>query len=163
MKTYGLIWPDGQKELRSIVLDDEGNPRLDTLEPNPKPEDWQPPQVLPLLKLPQPEQGAWEPNAVWFDDRVERQWVAGTPAPAPTFTAEQWLDTQGLSLSRTPVFLYLRQSGAQSPKLDATEAYLNGILAQFAADTSPRTAEAWGAAPWSFEEVVGEALGVLQQ
>ena len=88
------------------------------------------------------------------------------PPPVPyveKFTAEQWLDTQGLSLSRTPVFLYLRQSGAQSPKLDATEAYLNGILAQFAQDPSPRTAEQWGAAPWGFEETVAEAVGSLNQ
>ena len=36
------------------------------------------------------------------------------------------------------------------------------LLAQFAADPSPRTAEAWGAAPWGFEETVAEAQGSLQ-
>ena len=150
MFTVGLL---PSQQLVSLLTDDEGNWR-DVPEGE---------TVVPLVKIPKPE-GAWEPNVVWFGDRVERQWVAGTPAPAPTYTAEQWLDTQGLSLSRTPVFLYLRQSGAQSPKLDATEAYLNGILAQFAQDPSPRTAEQWGgAAPYSFEETVAEAVASLQQ
>jgi hypothetical protein len=160
MKTYGLIWPDGRKELQSIVLDDQGNPRMDTLEPYPQPEDWQPPQVVPLVKIPKPE-GAWEPNVVWFEDRVERQWVAGMPVPAPTFTAEQHLESVGLSGNRQPTLLYLRQAGAVSPKLDATEAYLNTVLAIFAADPAPRSD--WPAPSYSFEETVSEAVSSLSQ
>jgi hypothetical protein len=76
MKTYGLIYPDGRQELASIVLDDQGEPRLDTLRPSPCPEDWVDPQIVPLVKLDKPEEGEWTDTLVWFDDRVERQWVA---------------------------------------------------------------------------------------
>jgi len=78
MKTYGLIYPDGRQELASIVLDDQGEPRLDTLRPYPCPEDWVDPQIIPLVKLDKPEEGEWTDTLVWFDDRVERQWVART-------------------------------------------------------------------------------------
>lgn len=115
--------------------------------------------VVPLVKLPKPNAGAWEPNLVWFDDRVERQWIAGTPVPAPTFTAEQHLECVGLGGNRQPTLLYLRQAGAVSPKLDATEAYLNQILAIFAADPAPRSD--WPAAPFTFEETVAEAVSSL--
>jgi hypothetical protein len=73
MKTYGVIYQDGRKELVSIVLDEEGNPRMDTLAPYPTPEDWVEPTIVPLVKIEKPE-GEWEPKVVWFEDRVERQW-----------------------------------------------------------------------------------------
>ena len=73
MKTYGVIFADGTKELISIVLDDDGNPRMDTLAPYPTPEDWVEPTIVPLIKIEKPE-GDWEPQVVWFEDRVERQW-----------------------------------------------------------------------------------------
>jgi hypothetical protein len=76
MKTYGVVFADGRKELISIVLDDEGNPRLDTLAPYPTPEDWVEPTIIPLVKIDKPESGDWNPFVVWFEDRVERQWEA---------------------------------------------------------------------------------------
>ena len=78
MKTYGLIFPDGRKELSSVVLDEEGNPRIDTIRPHPVPEDWVDPQIIPLVKQDKPEDGEWTDILVWFEDRVERQWQ---PAP----------------------------------------------------------------------------------
>jgi hypothetical protein len=75
MKTYGVIFADGTKELISIVLDDEGNPRMDTLAPYPTPKDWVEPTIVPLVKIEKPE-GDWKPVVVWFEDRVERQWEA---------------------------------------------------------------------------------------
>jgi hypothetical protein len=78
MKTYGVIYADNRKELVSIVLDENDEPRMDTLRPYPTPEDWVDPQILPLVKLDKPEEGEWEPVVVWFEDRVERQWQ---PAP----------------------------------------------------------------------------------
>ena len=75
MKTYGVLFADGTKELISIVLDDEGNPRLDTLAPYPTPEDWVEPAIIPVVKIEKPE-GDWKPVVVWFEDRVERQWEA---------------------------------------------------------------------------------------
>ena len=86
------------------------------------------------------------------------------PAPAPASeptTAEQHLDAVGLGGSRQPTLLYLRQAGAVSPKLDATEGYLNQILALFAADPAPRSD--WPAAPHTFEETVAEAVASLSQ
>jgi hypothetical protein len=74
MKTYGVIYADGRKELVSIVLDEEGNPRMDTLAPYLTPEDWVEPTIVPLIKIDKPEEGEWEPVVVWFTDRVERQW-----------------------------------------------------------------------------------------
>lgn len=108
---------------------------------NPKANDW-------AAQPPAPSANAvWTANAVWE-----------TPA-APTFTAEQHLESVGLGGSRQPTLLYLRQAGAVSPKLDATEAYLNQILAIFAADPAPRSD--WPAAPFTFEETVAEAVASL--
>ena len=86
------------------------------------------------------------------------------PAPAPASeptTAEQHLECVGLGGNRQPTLLYLRQAGAVSPKLDATEQYLNTVLAMFAADPAPRSD--WPAAPFTFEQVVGEAVASLSQ
>lgn len=74
MKTYGVIYADGRKELVSIVLDENEEPRLDTLSPYPTPEDWVTPTIVPLVKIDKPESGEWNPKVVWFEDRVERQW-----------------------------------------------------------------------------------------
>lgn len=74
MKTFGVIFQDGRQELISIVLDDEGNPRIGTIAPYPRSDNWIDPTILPLVKIEKPEEGEWEPIVVWFDDRVERQW-----------------------------------------------------------------------------------------
>ena len=91
-------------------------------------------------------------DAVWADG-------AWSVPAAPTFTAEAWLEQVGLSGNRQPMLLYLRQAGAVSPKLDATEQYLNTILAMFAQDPAPRSD--WPAAPHAFEDVVAEAVASL--
>jgi hypothetical protein len=75
LKTYGLIFPDGTKYLSSVVLDDEGNPRIDTIRPYPVPEGWVDPTLVELVKIECPGNEAdYEPFIVWFEDRVERQW-----------------------------------------------------------------------------------------
>ena len=110
---------------------------------NPKANDW-------AAQPPAPSADAiWTASAVWE-----------TPA-ALTFTAEQHLESVGLGGNRQPTLLYLRQAGAQSPKLDATEQYLNQVLALFAADPAPRSD--WPAAPFTFEETVAEAVASLSQ
>jgi hypothetical protein len=90
-------------------------------------------------------------------------WDAATrtliPTPPPTQTAEEHLDAVGLGGNRQPTLLYLRQAGAVSAKLDATEAFLNTVLAMFAADPAPRSD--WPAAPHTFEQVVAEAVSSL--
>ena len=54
MKTYGVIFADGTKELISIVLDENDEPRMDTLAPYPTPDDWVEPQIIPLIKIDKP-------------------------------------------------------------------------------------------------------------
>ena len=76
MITHGVIWPNGTKELRSILLDDQGNLRIeDSLRPYPHDENWVAPQIIPLVKIEKPSEGNWTDTLVWFEDRVERQWV----------------------------------------------------------------------------------------
>jgi hypothetical protein len=75
MNTYGNL---NTQELVSVVADEDGNPRLDTLAPHPKPDDWTPPTLIPLVKLPTPEHTdteTIEPILVWYTDRVERDWT----------------------------------------------------------------------------------------
>jgi len=75
LKTYGLIFPDGTKYLSSVVLDDEGNPRIDTICPYPVPEDWVDPTLVELVKQDPPgPETEWESYLEWFTDRVEVHW-----------------------------------------------------------------------------------------
>jgi hypothetical protein len=151
MFTVGLV---PSRQLVSLLTDDEGNWR-DVPEGQ---------TVVPLVKIPKPE-GAWEPSLVWFEDRVERQWVAGTPPPAPTFTATEWVDAQQFSGNRTTTMLYLKlrldAAGKTSAKLASVQAWLDGMIV--AGVTQPEEQRSdWPASPWSFEEASGEALAALQ-
>ena len=106
--------------------------------------------ALPLTD----EQGEGLQNGSLKWDEATRTLIA-TPPPAKN--AEEHLESVGLGGTRQPTLLYLRQAGAVSPKLDATEAFLNQVLAMFAADPAPRSD--WPAAlPLSFEDVVTEAV-----
>jgi hypothetical protein len=151
MFTVGLL---PSQQLVSLLTDDEGNWR-DVPEGE---------SVVPLVKIPKPEAGAWEPNVVWFEDRVERQWVAGTPAPLPTFTADEWVDVQGFAGKRPTTLLYLKLQldAAQktSAKLAAVQAWLDGMIV--AGVTAPEEKRSdYPTAPYSFEEASQEALSVL--
>lgn len=75
-------------------------------------------------------------------------------------TAEEWLESVGLGANRQPTLLYLRQAGVVSPRLDATEQYLNTVLAMFAQDPSPRSD--WPLPEYPFESVVAEAVAGLR-
>jgi hypothetical protein len=151
MITVGLL---PSQQLVSLLTDDEGNWR-DVPEGQ---------AVVPLVKIPKPEQGAWEPNVVWFADRVERQWVEGAPAPLPTFTADEWVDVQGFAGKRPTTLLYLKLQldAAQktSAKLAAVQAWLDGMIV--AGVTAPEEKRSdYPTAPYSFEEASQEALSVL--
>jgi len=74
-------------------------------------------------------------------------------------TAEDWLEVVGFGGKRQPTLLYLRQAGATSAKLDATEQYLNAILAKFAMNPEPQSD--WPSPPYAFEEVVAEAVSSI--
>lgn len=117
---------------------------------------------------------------LWDGDTAKWQPPAGTtavrladidlttlpPAPAPEaepVSAETWLQSVGLAGDRQPTLLYLRlnlqAAGKTCPELDQLEAYLQQILATFAADPSPRSD--WPQPPVSFETAVQSAMSVL--
>ena len=131
---YRISDPSDVRDLGELMAEWE-------LADNPKRFDW---AVVPA---------APSDNAVWTDG-------AWSVPPVATTTAEQHLDAVGLGGNRQPTLLYLRQAGAVSAKLDATEQYLNTVLAMFAQDPSPRSD--WPQAPHAFEDVVGEAVLSLQ-
>ena len=149
MITVGLV---PSQQLVSLLTDDEGNWR-DVPEGQ---------SVVPLVKIPKPEQGAWEPNVVWFEDRVERQWVAGTPAPLPTYSPEAWTSTHfsPMQVSALQRFeMALQQAGKPlGPNMTALKAWMEGMLVA-SVDPTPRT---FSAPPCSYEAASAEAVAGLQ-
>jgi hypothetical protein len=109
---------------------------------NPKAEQWQPAPAKP------------SEDAVWQDG----QWV--TPA-APTYTAEEWTDSQGYGGNRSTTLLYqklrLDASAKSSPKLVAVQGWLDGMIASGLAPAASN----WTAAPHSFEDCLSETLTIL--
>jgi len=153
MFTVGLV---PSQQLVSLLTDDEGNWR-DVPEGE---------TVVPLVKLPKPAEGAWEPSVVWFEDRVERQWVAGTPAPVETFTAEQVVSRffsayQIAALQRLEMAL-IQAGKPLGPAMTAAKTWLEGVMLSWAANPTPAPADAFGVSQASFAEASGEALAVLQ-
>ena len=152
MFTVGLV---PSQQLVSLLTDDEGNWR-DVPEGE---------SVVPLAKIPKPEQGSWEPSVVWFEDRVERQWVAGTPAPLPTITAEQAVSQyfspyQTLALQRFEMAL-LQADKPLGPKMTAAKTWLEGVMLSWAASPTPAPAESFGSPAATFEEASAEAVAEL--
>ncbi len=152
MITVGLV---PSQQLVSLLTDDEGNWR-DVPESE---------SVVPLVKIPKPE-GAWEPNVVWLEDRVERQWVAGTPAPVATFTAEQIVSQyfspyQIAALSRLEMSL-LQAGKPLGPKMTAAKTWLEGVMLSWAASPTPAPQESFGQPQATFAEASGEAVTALQ-
>ena len=149
MFTVGLV---PSQQLVSLLTDDEGNWR-DVPEGQ---------TVVPLVKIPKPEQGAWEPNLVWFEDRVKRQWVAGTPAPLPTITAEQAVSQyfsayQIAALQRLEMAL-LQANKPLGPKMLACKTWLEGVMLAWAINPTPAPAASFGSPAASFEEASAEAV-----
>ena len=155
MLTVGLV---PSQQLISLLTDDEGNYR-DVPEGE---------SVVPLVKIPKPEQGAWEPSLVWFSDRVERQWVAGTPAPVATFTAEQIVSQyfspyQIAALSRLEMAL-IQANKPLGPAMTAAKTWLESVMLGWAIDPTAKPAGAFGSLPEgvTFESASAEAVAGLQ-
>jgi len=149
MITVGLV---PSQQLVSLLTDDDGNWR-DVPEGE---------AVVPLVKIPKPEASAWEPLLVWFNDRVERQWVAGTPAPAPTFTPEDWTakhftSAQIIALQRFE--FALQQAGKPlGSNMGALKTWLEQMLLA-SADPTPRSD--WSQPPCSYADAAQEAVASL--
>jgi hypothetical protein len=153
MFTVGLV---PSQQLVSLLTDDEGNWR-DVPEGQ---------TVVPLVKIEKPAQGTWEPNVVWFADRVERQWVAGTPAPVATFTAEQVV-SQYFSAYQIAALQELRMALAQAgkplgPKMTACKQWLESVMLGWAMNPTPAPAASYGQPGAAFEEASAEAVAALQ-
>jgi len=105
-------------------------------------------------------------EAIEADARtVVRGWNV-VEAPAPTFTATEWVDAQGFSGNRTTTMLYLKlkldAASRFSPALTAVQAWLDGMIV--AGVTAPDEKRSdWPASPYSFEEASAEALSQLNQ
>jgi hypothetical protein len=88
-------------------------------------------------------------DAVWGDGG----W--GIP-PAPTWTAESWLDHEGYGAMRLLGLLDLEvqfmQAGAIPPKMQAVRAWINTIRAGYSTERSD-----WPQAPHTFEQTMQEA------
>jgi hypothetical protein len=145
MITVGLV---PSQQLVSLLTDDEGNWR-DVPEGE---------TVVPLVKIEKPAQGTWEPNVVWFADRVERQWVEGTPAPLPTYTPEAWVSMhltslQILSLQRLEMAL-LTAAKPLGSNMAALKGWLEGMMLA-SVDPTPRT---FDLPPCSYEQASAEAV-----
>ena len=151
MITVGIV---PSQQLVSLLTDDEGNWR-DVPEGQ---------SVVPLVKIPKPE-GAWEPNVVWFEDRVERQWVAGTPVPVATITAEEAVSKyfspyQIAALQRLE--MALMQAGQPlGPAMTAAKQWLETVMLGWAVDTTSKPAAAYGVANVTFEQASAEAVSSL--
>jgi len=148
MFTVGLV---PSQQLVSLLTDDQGNWR-DVPEGE---------SVVPLVKIPKPE-GAWEPNVVWFEDRVERQWVAATPAPVPTFTAEQIVSQyfspyQTLALQRFEMAL-LQAGKPLGVKMTACKQWLESVMLGWAMNPVAAPAASFGIPAASFEQASAEAV-----
>lgn len=83
--------------------------------------------------------------------------------PATMYSAGEWLELVGFGSSQQPTLIYLKLQlqmyGRRSDKLNATEQFLNSVLASFAHDPTPRCD--WQQPPYQFQEVVAEAMEVL--
>ena len=154
LQTVGLV---PSQQLVSLLTDDEGNwrdvPEIDGVQQ----------AVVPLVKIPKPDQGAWEPSLVWFDDRVERQWVAGIPAPVPTYSPEAWtsMHFSAMQVSALQRFeMALLQAGKPlGPNMTALKAWMEAMLVA-SVDPTPRT---FNAPPCSYEAASLEAVSAIQE
>jgi hypothetical protein len=83
--------------------------------------------------------------------------------PAPTYTANAWLEKEGYGPTQLVTLLdlasQLATAGKVSEKLNAVKAWTNTILAEYV--QSPEPKENWGTAPFLFNDTVAEAFSVL--
>ena len=95
-------------------------------------------------------------NAVWGPG----YWII---PPAPTYTANAWLEKEGYGPTQLVTLLdlaaQLAAAGKVSEKLNSVKAWTNTILAEYV--QSPEPKENWGAAPFSFNDTVAEAFSLL--
>jgi hypothetical protein len=115
---------------------------------------------------------ASEPKVFYFykegelltaQEHREQQIAARPKPPKPSVSAEKHIEREGFPAIRLVTLMDLEgklaQAGKTSAKLTAVRAWLDGILAAFAANPEPRND--WPGTPFGFEETVGEAMANL--
>ena len=105
---------------------------------------------------PQPAYDPATQQCEWADGA----WVVSATT-VPTYTAEEWTAAQGYGGNRPTTLLYqklrLDASAKSSPKLNAVQGWLDGMIAS---GLSP-AASNWPAAPHTFEDTLTETLTIL--
>ena len=108
------------------------------------------------VPAPQPDFDPAAQQCEWIDGA----WVVSS-MPARAYTAEEWTDSQGYGGNRPTTLLYqklrLDAAAKSSPKLNAVQAWLDGMIASGLAPAASN----WPAAPHSFEDCLSETLGLL--
>ena len=108
-----------------------------------------------------------DPCCVVVEDRLQwadTHWIQlYKQQPKQTYSAGEWLELVGIGAGQQPTLIYLKlqlmAALKTSKKLTAMEQYIQSILAQFAADPSPRND--WPEPPYSFHETVAEVTELL--
>lgn len=97
------------------------------------------------------------------DARLVTQGWNVVAVPAPSYTAEDWITSQGYTATRLVSLLdvesKLNAAAKVSPKTTAVRGWLDTVLATYAQDPSPRGD--WPACPHAYEETIQEALTIL--
>lgn len=109
-----------------------------------------------------------DPCCIVVEDRLqwaETHWVQlYKQQPKPTYSAGEWLELMGIGAGQQPTLIYLKlqlmAALKKSDKLTAMEQYVSGILAQYAADPSPRND--WQQPPFTYHETIAECVNLLQ-
>jgi hypothetical protein len=99
---------------------------------------------------------------------IRKGWEVYEPEPVvetyPTFTAEKWLDREGYTPLRLLTCLdiegKLNAAGKASPKLSAVRQWLDSITV-YVASNPVESRYDWGAAPFQFDQVLSEALTII--
>lgn len=117
--------------------------------------------VEPAKPAPWPGYKVVNDKLIWKTDHWEQTYKQ---QPLPSLTAAEWLMTQEMGYAQQPTLIYLRlqltAKGLQSPKLDAVEEYLQGILKMFAEDPTPRNN--WPLPTVTYQEAIQEATSLLE-
>lgn len=83
---------------------------------------------------------------------------------APMYSAGDWLETVEFGAGQQPTLIYMKlqlyAAGKSSPKLIATEEFMNSVLSLYA--SAPIARCDWDNPPYTFQEVVFECVQTLQ-
>jgi len=119
---------------------------------------------LPVIEDAKPSHAADEivtkSAVIKHSDHWQQTWAV---VPAIKYTAGEWLEVCGLGSTNQPTLIYLKlqlaAAGKTSTKLAALETFMQGVLAQFAANNAPRGD--WQQPPYGYEETVADCMAVL--